>query len=100
VSYRKIIVLALLIIGITSAFSSFVLYDHLLHVSPTAPAPLANQLYQLSEHGYEFYVTGVQYWLFHALLYGGFTLGVVGATLNNRWKVIRNLGAKDWRKPI
>ena len=63
------------------------------------PDSLSTQLYTLNEHGYLFNVTRGQYWLFHTLLYGGWTLGMFAAILNYRWKVVKNLTLRGWRYP-
>ncbi|PYK60079.1 MAG: hypothetical protein DME43_06790 [Verrucomicrobia bacterium] len=56
-NYRRLIVIVLGSVGITSFFSSLAFYQHLVHVSPTIPILQSGQLYQLNEHGYLFYVT-------------------------------------------
>ena len=86
-------------IGFTSAFLSFPFFYTLERNSPSAPAPAAKQIYELSDNNYLFYVTREQYYLFHILLYGGCGLGALAALLNLRWKVIHNLGPDGWHLP-
>jgi hypothetical protein len=99
VNYRRLIVIVLGAVGFTGFFSSFAVYQHLVRVSPSVPTVLSGQLYRLSEHGYLFYVTRQQYWLFYGLLLGGWGLGALAAVLNYRWKVVRNLTREGWRFP-
>jgi hypothetical protein len=86
-------------IGATSFFVSFPYFYSLERNSPHAPFPAARQIYELSDHGYLFYVTHEQYWLFHILVWGGWSLGALAALLNYRWKVIRNLTPQGWQLP-
>ena len=90
VSPRKVMVTVLAVIGFGSMLSSFALYQHLLHVSPTKPRDLTKQTYELNEHGHLFYVTETQYYLFHCLLFGGGVVFVIAAILNQEWKALRD----------
>jgi hypothetical protein len=99
VNYRRLIVIVFGAVGFTSFFSSFVFYQHLMHVSPTAPDALSRQLYQLNEHGYLFYVTREQHRLFYTLLLGGSGLVALAVILNYQWKVVKNLTPRGWRYP-
>jgi len=96
---RRILVIVILTVGVVGFFSSFMFYQHLIAVSPTTPIPAIDQIWQLNQHGYLFYVTYQQYVLFHALLYGGWGLAVTAAILNYRWKVVHNLTKDGWRLP-
>ncbi len=86
-------------IGITSFFLSFPFFYTLERNSPSRPAPVARQVYELNDHGYLFYVTREQYWLFNTMCWGGFGLGFLAALLNYRWKVVKNLTPRGWRYP-
>jgi len=98
VNWRRFIVIVLGTVGFTGFFSSFGVFYHLEGISPTKPISAAGQVYQLSDHGYLFYVTREQYWLFYLLL-SCFALGFLAALLNYRWKVVKNLTPKGWRYP-
>jgi hypothetical protein len=97
VNWRRFIVIVLVTIGITSFFSSFAFNSSLRKTSPTTP--VANQIYQMNEHGYLYYVTKEQYWLFNALCWGGWSLAALAAILNYRWKVVKNLTRRGWEYP-
>jgi hypothetical protein len=96
---RRLILIVLGTIGITSFIIALGLFQMLERGSPTAPVFAAEQVYQMSSHGYLFYVTREQYWLFHVLLHGGWTLGALAAVPNYRWKVIYNLTPQGWQLP-
>jgi hypothetical protein len=98
-NYRRLIVIVFGTIGIASFFASVMLYHHLMSVSPTVPILATNQIYQLNQHGYLFYVSHQQYVLFRVLMIGGWGLGVFAAILNYRWKVVHNLTRDGWRLP-
>jgi hypothetical protein len=97
VKARRWIVIILVTIGVASFFLSFPFFYTLERNSPSAP--VAQQSYQLSDHGHDFYVRREQYWFFQILVYGGWMLFVVGALLNYRWKAIRNLTPRGWEFP-
>jgi hypothetical protein len=99
VNWRRYIVIVLGTIGITGFFSSFGVFAHLERISPTRPESAARQVYELSDHGYLFYVTCEQYWLFNGMSWGGFGLGILAAVLNYRWKVVKNLTPRGWEYP-
>jgi hypothetical protein len=86
-------------IGIVAFFGSFVFHQKLEEFSPSVPVLPARQIYQLSDHSYNFYVTREQYWLFHTLVHGGWGLVALAAVLNWRWKVIHNLTPEGWQLP-
>jgi hypothetical protein len=92
-------VIVLATVGFTGFFSSFGIFARLERISPTRPAAIAGPIYELSDDGYLFYITGEQYWLFHAMRWGGFGLGVLAALLNYRWKVLKNLTPRGWEYP-
>ena len=94
---RRWILILLATIGMGSFFLSFPFFYALERNSPSAPIVQRN--YQLSDHGHDFYVTREQYWVFEILVYGGWSLFVVAALLNYRWKVIRNLTPRGWEFP-
>jgi hypothetical protein len=98
-SWRRLLLIIVGTIGITSAFLSFPFFYTLERNSPSVPAPAGKQVYELSDHGYLFYVTREQYHLFHILLYGGLGLAALAALLNLQWKVIHNLGPDGWHLP-
>lgn len=98
-SHRRLILIILVTIGATSFFLSFPYFYTLERNSPHAQLSAAQQIYELSDHGYLFYVTREQYWLFHILVWGGWSLGALAALLNYRWKVIRNLTPQGWKLP-
>jgi hypothetical protein len=56
-------------------------------------------VYEMSDHGCLFYLTRWEYWLFHAMVWGGWSLGALAAVLNYRWRVIKNLRRDGWRYP-
>jgi hypothetical protein len=99
VSHRRLILIILVTVGATSFFLSFPYFYALERNSPHSPLPAAQQIYELNDHGYLFYVTHQQYWLFHILVWGGWTLAALAALLNYRWKVIRNLTPRGWEFP-
>jgi len=99
VSYRRLLLIILGTIGITSFFLSLPYFYALERNSPHAPLPPTHQIYELSDHGYLFYVTREQSRLFHVLVWGGWSLAALAAILNLRWKVIHNLGPKGWHLP-
>jgi hypothetical protein len=99
VNWRRFIVIVLATIGFTGFFSSFGVFTHLERISPPRPTATAGQIYELSDHGYLFYVTREQYWLFYTMCWGGFGLGVLAALLNYRWKVVKNLTQRGWEYP-
>jgi hypothetical protein len=80
-------------------FASFGVFNRLERISPTRPAAIAGQIYELSDHGYLFYVTREQYSLFYTMCWGGFGLGVLAALLNYQWKVVKNLTPRGWEYP-
>ncbi len=86
-------------IGFSSFFLSLPYFYALEHNSPHASILATQQIYELSDHGYLFYVTRQQYWRFYILVWAGFTLGALAALLNYRWKVIRNLTPRRWEFP-
>jgi len=86
-------------IGFSSFFISFPYFYALERNSPHAPLAVARQICELNDHGSLFYVTREQYWLFHGLVWGGWTLGAAAALLNYRWKVIKNLTPHGWQLP-
>ena len=86
-------------IGFSSCFISFPYFYALKRNSPRAPLPATQQVYELSDHGYLFYVTREHYWLFYSLFWDDWTLGVAAALLNYRWKVIKNLTSHGWEFP-
>lgn len=86
-------------IGVTAFAVSFLVFRMLERSSPTTPVSAAQHVYQMNSHGYLFYVTREQYWLFYILLYGGWSLGALAAVLNWRWKVIHNLTPQGWQLP-
>ncbi len=89
----------MLAIGVCSFLTSFILFESLERGSPTTPQPSAHQTYHMNSHGYIFYVTRKQHWLFYSLLYGGWALAAFAAVLNWRWKVIHNLTPEGWQLP-
>ncbi|MEY2520953.1 MAG: hypothetical protein QOF24_2712 [Verrucomicrobiota bacterium] len=86
-------------VGVCSFLGSLLLFQALGRRSPTTPDLPARQTYQMTNHGYLFYVTREQCWLFYGLLYGGWGLGASAALLNWRWKVIHNLTPQGWQLP-
>jgi len=98
VNWRRFIVIVVGTVGCTGFFTSFGLFHYLENISPTKPIPAAQQVYQLNDGEYLFYVTREQYWLFH-LLVSCFALGFLAALLNWRWKVVKNLTPEGWRYP-
>jgi hypothetical protein len=96
---RRLTLIIIGTIGITSFFLSFPYFYRLRDSSPRSPLPVTQQVYELSDHGYLFYVTRAEYWLFYALLLGGWSLGALSALLNYRWKVIHNLTPQGWQLP-
>jgi hypothetical protein len=99
VSWRRLLLIVVGTIGFTSFFLSFPFFYTLERNSPSAPAPALKQVYELSDHGYLFYVTLEQYYLFQTLVWGGFGVAALAALLNLRWKVIRNLTPQGWQLP-
>jgi hypothetical protein len=99
VNWHRFIVIVLATIGFTGFFSSFGVFAHLERISPTRPASAAGQIYELNDHGYLFYVTHEQYWLFYTMCWGGFGLAILAALLNYRWKVVKNLTKRGWEYP-
>jgi hypothetical protein len=99
VNWRRLLLIIIGTIGFSSFFISFPYFYALKRNSPHAPLAVARQIYELSDHGYLFYVTCEQYWLFHSLVWGGWTLGAAAALLNYRWKVIKNLTPHGWQLP-
>ena len=97
--WRRLLLIIMVTIGVTSFFVSFPYFNTLERNSPHTPVPITQQRYELSDHGYLFYVTREQYWLFHTLVEGGWGLAVLGAILNYRWKVIHNLTSHGWELP-
>lgn len=85
--------------GVTSLFGSFWYFHRLMVVSPTNPLLTTSQTYRLDQGGYFFYVTHDQYWIFHMLLVGGWSLVAFAAILNYRWKVVKNLTSRGWEYP-
>src|SRR5262249_48143902 len=77
-------------IGLAAFVASFVFYDRLMRISPTAPNPATHQLHELNEHGYVLYVTTGQNFTFCTLLVGGcgliFVAGVLGQLAKRRRK--------------
>lgn len=57
-------------------------YDHLMHISPTAPNPATHHVHELNQKGYVFYVTSGQHFTFFTLLLGGWGLMVVAVVLS------------------
>ena len=96
---RRLTLIIVGTIGFTSFFLSFPYFYRLRNSSPRSPLPATQQVYELSDHGYLFYVSRDEYWLFRGLLYGGWTLGALAAVLNYRWKVIHNLTPQGWQLP-
>lgn len=86
-------------IGVTSFFGSFLYFYALERSSPHTAVSITRQTFELSDHGYLFYVTREQYWLFQVLSWGGWCLAALGAILNYRWKVIHNLTPHGWELP-
>jgi hypothetical protein len=99
VSYRRLFLIILGTIGIASFFLSFPYFYALERNSPNAPVRAMQQISELSDHGYLFYVTRDQSRLFHILVWGGWSLVALAAVLNYRWKVIHNLGPAGWHLP-
>lgn len=96
---RRLILIILATIGFTSFFLSFPYFDWLTDNSPHSPPPVTQQVYELNDHGYLFYVTHNEYWLFQGLSKGGLSLSALAALLNYRWKVIHNLTPQGWQPP-
>src|SRR3954451_23489546 len=94
---RRLALIIIGTIGITSFFLSFPYFYRLCASSPRSPDTAAQQVYELSDHGYLFYVTRDEYWLHSALVYGGWSLGALAALMNYRWKVIHNLTPQGWQ---
>ena len=69
-------------IGVAGFVASLAFYDHLMHISPTAPNPATRQVYELNEHGYVFYVTSIQHSTFFTLLLSGWGLIFVAVVLS------------------
>jgi hypothetical protein len=99
VKARRLTVIIVGTIGATSFFLTFPYFYRLRDSSPHAPLPTTQQVHELSDHGYLFYVTREEYWLFYSLLYGGWGLVALAAVLNWRWKVIHNLTPQGWQLP-
>ena len=87
------------VIGIAGFVASFVFYDHLMRISPTAPNPATHQVHELNQHGYLFYVTSGQHFTFFTLLLGGWGLMVVAVVLSQlakrRHKLSSHANAKN-----
>ena len=96
---RRFILIAMVTIGVSGFLTAFLVFQSLERGSPTRPELSARQTYQMNSHGYIFYVTREQYWLFYTLLYGGWGLAASAAVLNWRWKVIHNLTPEGWQLP-
>ena len=96
---RRRIVIATATIGFTAFAVSFVVFDRLERSSPGSPVVKVGQVYSMNSHGHLFYVTRRQYGLFRSLIYGGWSLAVVAAGMNNRWKVVHNLTPEGWQLP-
>jgi len=99
VSARRFFLIVLGTVGACGFVASFVLFQALERGSPSTPILAAQQIYEMNSHGYFFYVTREQYWLFYALLHGGWGLVALAAVLNWRWKVIHNLTPEGWQLP-
>jgi hypothetical protein len=99
VNWRRFIVIVLGTIGFSGFLSSGGVFKHLEDISPTKAISATEQVYQLRDGDYLFYVTREQYWLFHAMCLGGFGLGVLAALLNYQWKVVKNLTPRGWEYP-
>ena len=97
--YRRLILIVMVTVGVFCFVASFPFFSVLERNSPTTPNPATQQTYELNDHGYLFYVTREQNYVFRILLHGGWALGVLGALLNYRWKVIHNLTAQGWQLP-
>ena len=87
------------VIGIAGFVASFVFYDHLMRISPTAPNPATHQVHELNQHGYLFYVTSGQHFTFFTLLLGGWGLMAVAVVLSQlakrRHKLSSHRGATN-----
>jgi hypothetical protein len=87
------------VIGIAGFVASFVFYDHLMRISPTAPNPATHQVHELNQHGYFFYVTSGQHFTFFTLLLGGWGLMAVAVVLSQlakrRHKLSSHRGATN-----
>jgi len=99
VKARRLINIIVGTVGAASFFLSFPYFYTLERNSPSAPIPASTQVYELSDHGYLFYVTREQYCLFYLMVYGGWALLALAALLNYRWKVIKNLTPRGWEFP-
>ena len=69
-------------VGLAGFVASFVFYDHLMRISPTVPNPATHQVHELNQHGYLFYVTNGQHFVFFTLLLGGWGLIFVAVILS------------------
>ena len=95
--YRRLILIVMVTVGVICFAASFPFFYILERNSPTQPTP--QHSYELSDHGYLFYVTREQRYLFAIMLHGGWALGALAAVLNYRWKVIHNLTPQGWQLP-
>jgi hypothetical protein len=86
-------------IGLAAFVGSFVFYDRLMRISPLAPNPATHQVHELNEHGYVFYVTTGQNFIFCTLLVGGcgliFIAGVLSQLAKRRHKRLSHANAKN-----
>jgi H+/Cl- antiporter ClcA len=87
---RKTLVISLVAIAFSSFALALSLYEYWLHHSPPTPRSETGQTYQLNEHGYFFYVTRTQSWLFHGLLAVFGIFGAAAGILNVQWKALPN----------
>jgi hypothetical protein len=87
-------------IGVAGFVASFAFYDHLMHISPTAPNPATRQVYELNQHGHLFYVTSSQHSTFFTLLLSGWWLMFVAVVLSQlakrRHKLSSLCGQQLW----
>jgi len=82
--WRRLLLIILGTIGITGFFLSFPYFYSLERDSPHKPLSAAQQIYELSDHGYLFYVTREQYWRFHILVWGGWSCGTLELPMESR----------------
>jgi hypothetical protein len=92
---RRLILIIVGTIGVTSFFLSFPYFYRLRDSSPRSPLPATQQCTSLAIMAIFLMFRGAEYWLFHGLVYGGWSLGALTAVLNYRWKVIHNLTPQD-----
>jgi hypothetical protein len=87
---RKAVVISLAAVAFSSFVLALSLYEYWLHHSPPTPRMETAQTYPLNEHGYFFYVTRTQSWLFHSLLAAFGIFGAAAGILNVQWKALPN----------